>query len=98
MKIVIDVSDLNESTESPWWMIIDPKQLLKSNDREACHVVSSMVTGPFFSREAAQSELTSRRYAYGKNAVVFCASGYHSAEYKDAYRAAERADKTEMPS
>ena len=85
MKIEIEVSEENESTSSPWWMIIDPSQNF-GTDENAIYLIASMVTGPFFSREAGEKELANRRYDYGKNAVVFCASGVHSSQYAEKVR------------
>lgn len=67
-----------EGTESPWWVIIDPRQMMRINVDE----VAGMVTGPFLSRAAAQAELDNRRYAYGKHAVVYCMSGYRSRSWR----------------
>ena len=82
MKITIEVSELNESTAEPWWMIINPRQSLRC----CVHEINGMITGPFFSREEAQNELTSRRYAYGKYAHVYCASGCYTNQYRKACR------------
>ena len=78
-----------EGTDSPWWIIIDPRQNFKV-DNQALHDISSMITGPFFSREAGEGHLEGRRYAFSKNAKVFCCSGYRSIHYKDACRNASR--------
>lgn len=86
MKIEIEVSDKHESTSSPWWLIIDPRQMMKPD----CHDVAHMITGPFFSREEAQKHLEQRHYAFSKIAVVYCHSGCYSRQYDDAYRQAEK--------
>lgn len=80
-----------EGTESPYWLILDPSQMMKP---DVFHL-ASMVTGPFFSREEAQGHLSARRYAFGKHAVVFCSSGYWSQRYKEAWRSAERRSRGE---
>jgi hypothetical protein len=84
-KIEIEVSEENEGTSCPWWMIIDPQQNF-SKQRDACHVIASMITGPFFSREEAQTFLDRTRYNFGKNAVVYCASGCYAKQYADKVR------------
>lgn len=84
-EITIQVSDANEGTDSPWWVIIDPKQMMKPD----YHAVAQMVTGPFFSRVAAENHLKTRRYAFSSRAVVYCMTGYWSQEYKQAWREAE---------
>ena len=91
MRIELEVSDENEGTESPWWSIIDPRQNMRTG-QEACHNIAGMITGPFFSREAAQEHLETRRYNFGKNAVVFCHSGHWSRQYKEACRARFRTE------
>jgi hypothetical protein len=50
-----------------------------------CHA-ASMIAGPFFSRKSAQDTLDATRYNYGKNAVVFCASGTYSKDFVDLYK------------
>ena len=85
MKITLNVSEENEATEFPWWLIIDPEQNL-SKSKGSCQVIADMITGPFFSRKEAEDHLRSRRYAFGTNAVVYCHSGYWSKQYKEAIR------------
>lgn len=74
----------NEGTRAPYWLIIDPIQMMQPD----CHRVATMVTGPFFSREAAQSHLDARRYAYSKRAVVYCHTAHWSREYCQLQEAA----------
>ena len=87
--IQLEVSELNEGTESPYWLIIDPRQMMSPD----CHTVASMITGPFFSREEAQTHLSNRRYAFGENAVVYCHSGHWSYQYKNALRKSKTVNK-----
>ena len=94
MKIEISVSDNHEGTDSPWWMIVKPQQNFSTGE-QGIYNIAGMITGPFFSREEAELELESRRYNYGKTAVVFCASGYNSGQYRTAYRNAEAKAKQE---
>lgn len=75
-----------EGTANPYWLIIDPHQMFKPDS----HTVAGMITGPFFSREAAQQHLTARRYAFGKHAVVYCHSAYWSNEYCALQNASRR--------
>ena len=82
VEIKLNVSMENEGTDSPWWLIVDPQQMMEP---DPAFVAMGMITGPFFSREEAQAELTHRRYHYGKHAVVWCASGCYTKEYKKAY-------------
>jgi len=84
MKIELEVSEKNEATESPWWIIIDPRQMFALD----CYTVASMITGPFFSREEAQEFLDRTRYNFSKHAVVYCHTGYYSDQYKQAIRKA----------
>lgn len=84
MNIKLEVSDENEGTDSPYWLILDPRQMLKLN----VYALASMITGPFFSRAEAQRHLDARRYNFSKHAVVYCHSGYWSHQYKTAIRLA----------
>jgi len=85
VKIELEVSEENEGTDSPWWAIVNPGRGFLNDP----HLVAHCIVGPFFSREAAETELKLRRYNYHKNAIVWCFSGYHSAQYKDAVRKAK---------
>jgi hypothetical protein len=93
MEIKIEVSDENEGTAEPWWVIVDPKQMM-SPDPYA--VMMNMVTGPFFSREEAQSVLAGRRHHFSSRAVVYCASGCDTIQYRKAYREAEAVARKEV--
>ena len=85
MKIELEISENNEGTDSPYWLILDPEQ----NMRATCDSLANQVTGPFFSREEAESHLKGRHYAFSKRAVVYCMSGYWSRQYKEAWRKAD---------
>lgn len=85
MKLELEVSDKNEGTDSPYWLILDPRQMLSLNHNH----LAGMITGPFFSREEAQDHLDQRHYAFTSRAAVYCCSGYHARQYKDAYRNAQ---------
>ena len=66
MKLEIEVSEETEATAEPWWLIIDPRQMLSLS----CHTVASMITGPFFSREEAEDFLKRTRYNFSKRAFA----------------------------
>lgn len=85
MKIEIEVSEDNECTGSPWWIIVDPRQNFKT-DPDAVHYIASMITGPFFSREEAERVLQGRRYRFGKGAKVYCHSGADTIQYRQKVR------------
>lgn len=95
LKIEIEVSEDNEATSFPWWCIVDPRQNFNTND-DGVHAVAHMITGPFFSRDSAESHLKNRRYAFGKNPHVYCMSGYWSSEYKNAISVAEKMEGRKM--
>ena len=78
-----------EATDSPYWLIIDPSQNFRT-DGSGVHAIASMITGPFFSRVVAESHLSHRKYAFSRNARVYCLSGYPSSQYKSACREAMR--------
>jgi len=82
--IHIEVSDNDEGTSYPWWVIVRPACTTRTDD-----VVNS-IDGPFFSRKEAQVELDTRRHYYGKRAVVWCMSGCYSGQYKRAIAALDR--------
>ena len=67
-----------EGTAYPVWFVYDPRQMMRPN----VHTLNSMITGPFFSREAAQRHLDDRRHHFSERARVFCASGYWSRDYR----------------
>jgi len=81
-EIKISISEENEGSCSPYWLILDPRQNMSAN----IHDLAAQITGPFFSRESAKQHLNSRRYAFGKRACVYCMSGYWSKEYKTALK------------
>lgn len=85
MKFEIEVSGKNEGTAEPWWVIIDPRQMMRPD----CHTVAGMIEGPFFSQEEAETALKNRRYDYGPNAVVYCHSACNTIQYKQKYRESE---------
>jgi len=85
MKIELEISEDCEATSAPYWLILDPKQNLRT-DREASHAIASMITGPFFSRNAAQHVLDTQRYNFGKGAVVYCCSGHNTTQYAEKVR------------
>ena len=84
MKAEIEVSEKNEGTRSPYWLIIDPKQNFWTNN-EGLHWIAGMITGLFFSREEAEDYLKRRRYNFSKNAKVYCHSGHHGEQYDSKF-------------
>ena len=95
IEIKLKVSTDTEATASPWWMIIDPRQNMKVNSYGISNI-AAMITGPFFSREEAEAHLEARRYAYSKNAGVYCDSGWRSRQYDTAYKTAYAAVRKEL--
>ena len=80
MKVTIEVSEENEGTAAPWWVIIDPEQNF-NKDISGVRNIAGMVIGPYFSREEANAELRDRSYYYSKNAVVYCMGGSYTRQY-----------------
>ena len=78
-----------EATAYPIWFILDPTQMMKPD----CFHLASMISGPFFSRKSATETLKSTRYNYGKHAVVYCASGTDSREWRDLYNSSMKLRK-----
>lgn len=90
MKITIDVSEKNEGTNAPWWIIIDPFNLSNVYRNDTKELLSVMdiafaISGPFFSRESAQNYLDQNHYNFSEHARVYCKSGYHNKTYANAY-------------
>jgi len=84
LKISLEISEANECTSFPWWVIVDPLK----NMRLDVDTAAAQIEGPFFSREEAEAELKATHYNYSKRACVYCMSGYHSRQYKEAYKKA----------
>lgn len=82
MRITIEVSEDRECTDSPWWVIVDPQQNMRRN----VDLAAACIEGPFFSRQEAEDELRTTHYNYSKRACVYCMSGYHTRQYKAAWR------------
>ena len=76
----------NEGTRAPYWIIIDPHQMLKPDVFD----VASMITGVFFSREDAEKHLRLTRHNHTNRAVVFCLSGWESILYDSLWYEAEK--------
>lgn len=72
----------NESTEAPYWLILDPTQSMSCN----VHELADQITGPFFCRQDAARHLENRRHAFSERACVYCLSGYASYKYKKLWR------------
>jgi len=80
MLITIERSAENEATAYPYWLIIDPRQMMAPS----VDAVAGMVVGPFFSRQEAEDELTGCPHRYSKRARVYCHSGHRTRVYRDA--------------
>ena len=93
-RITIDVSDSNEMTSFPFWMIMDPRRI----EEPSVDILASMITGPFFSRDAAQRFLDMKRHWFSKHAVVYCCSGHASDEYRAAFKNATKEASDANPS
>ena len=74
------ISEKNEGTSYPFWIIIDPKQNFNTGI-QGLHNIAGMITGVWLSREAAQSYLDGHRYNFGPNAKVYCHSGCYSSDW-----------------
>lgn len=74
------LSNKNEWTSHPYWIIIDPKQNFKTNE-DGVHYIAGMITGVFFSRQSAQNHLIRKRHHFSDNAVVYCCSGCYSEDW-----------------
>ena len=70
----------HESTSYPFWMIIDPSQNFKT-DEDGIYAIANMITGIWFSREAAENYMKIKAHHFSKNAKVFCHSGCYSQDW-----------------
>lgn len=74
------ISENNEGTAFPFWIIIDPGQNLRK-DNQGLHNIAGMITGVWFSREAAEEYLKNHSYNFGHGARVYCHSGCYSKDW-----------------
>lgn len=79
----IKISDKNEGTSAPYWIIIDPKQNFSVGE-QGIYNIAFMFSGVFFSRESAQAWLDCQKHNYSKHARVYCHSGHYSTEWREA--------------
>ena len=82
MQITLEISDQHEEIESPYWLIIDPMQMLKPS----ADSVADMIRGPFFSREEAQVAMSKDMDDYSDRVKVVCVSGSRTEQYKQKWR------------
>mgnify|MGYP001243309797 CR=1 FL=1 len=82
MKIEIEISDNAEGTHAPYWLILDPVQNMSLDIR----TLASQITGPFFSREEAETVLKAREHHYSNRATVYCHSGCYTQQYEEKYK------------
>jgi hypothetical protein len=80
MKIEIEISEKNEATRAPYWIIVDPRQNFSVDDRGMSNV-ANMITGLFFSREEAKNYLERNYYHFTKHAKVYCHSSVQDCQY-----------------
>jgi len=77
-----------EGTAFPWWGIVDPDGMAHHTDDCAesgwpsRSKVAHCITGPFFSREAAERYLDVKSYNFGERAGVWCFSGHSSQDWR----------------
>jgi len=82
IEIEIEISDNVEGTHAPYWLILDPVQNMSLDIR----TLASQITGPFFSREEAETVLKAKSYNYSDRARVYCHSGCYTWQYEEKYR------------
>ena len=79
---MIKLSEDCEATAYPFWIIIDPGQNFHVNSY-GVENIAHMITGIWFSRDAAQSHLDHKRHRFSKNARVYCHSGHDSWDWRE---------------
>lgn len=82
--------DKNEATAYPYWIIIDPVRVPLATPKLKAHYISSAITGPFFSREAATEHLRIASHHFSKHTIVYCASGHASEDWVNLMKMAKR--------
>lgn len=92
LALVASAKD-NEITGYPFWIIVDPRQLMSPTVSS----LGSMVKGLFFSRENADAYIASHRHRYSKRVGVFCCSGNDSPEYRALYAASRKLQAPATP-
>jgi hypothetical protein len=85
MKIELEVSEDNEATASPWWLVIDPEQNFLTDTEGACHV-ANMIHGPFFSRAEGEQWRLENRHNLSPQAIVYCHSAPRGSQYYSKVR------------
>lgn len=82
MKITIEVSEKNEGTTAPWWVIIDPKRCAVKRDYNS---IANAITGPFFSRETAEVYLKAKSHNFSDKAITYCMCAVMYSDYREQY-------------
>ena len=73
------IRDNRTATSYPFWVIVDPRQIMRGGD---IHANASCVTGVWLSREEAQRHLDACRHRFSDRAVVFTMSGWQSNDWR----------------
>lgn len=82
---------LQEATDSPYWIVIDPSILNRRKKRKITFSeVACCIHGVFFSREEAEGWYLENAYNYSDEARIFCNSGWRSKKYKKLWEEARR--------
>lgn len=89
LEVELEVSEKNEITNCPYWLVIDPEQMMKPT----IHSVARMIKGPFFSREEAESYVKCNHYNFSDRVGVYCHAGHNSPQYMNACNKALGKDK-----
>lgn len=74
-EIIKSYGENNDITAYPYWAIV--------NDTKGGP--PRMVQGIWFNRADAERHLESRRYEYGKKAIVYCFSGHYSTHVRELH-------------
>jgi hypothetical protein len=101
-KFEIEVSEENEGTANPYWIIIDPNEEEEEDlncfedgedyktKKGGINNIAFMVTGLFFSREEAENYIKNKSYNYSRNAKVYCYSAVYDCQYSRKMRDANQ--------
>lgn len=78
-QLDIEVHD-SECTSYPYWIVVAPSGL-RGRRKDPANIVAC-IHGVWLSRAAAQRHLDARRDQLGDDAIVWCASGHRSGDWR----------------
>jgi hypothetical protein len=97
-------SEKKDFTQSPWWVIVDPtrfKSRLQTYDMEDAgdivSLITSCISGPYFSRETAELYLKQVSHHFSKDAIVYCLGARDAYEWEWFAKTCRNLASEQMP-